>query len=143
MPKTKILIAKPIPSQSDPDFTNIDAIGEAFGVRIPHRGYLRPSGAFVPCRNLLLWWPNETSDKWENTISENGKTVTSRSREDAFDIRPIQIGADTGRLTAIFFKPKNGAYGYRFVGVFKTNLEASRTQHRHVYVQVADAIELP
>ena len=143
MPKSKTLIAKPIPSRSDPDFTNIDAIGEAFGVRIPHRGYLRPSGVLVPGRNIFLWWPNEGSNTWENMISNDGKTVTSRSRKNAFNIRPIQTRADTGRLTAVFFKPKSGAYGYRFVGVFKTDLDASRTQHRHVCVQVTDTIELP
>ena len=144
MPKSKIvLFAKPNPALNKPDFTTIDAIGEAFGVRVPHFGYLMPSSVTVPNRNLQLWWPNEASEKYENKISGDGKTVTSRPRESPCPIGDIEKEEREGIRTAIFFKPKKGAYGYRFVGVFQPDTEASRQQNRHVRVRVEDQIELP
>jgi hypothetical protein len=144
MPKSKtVLFAKPNPALNKPDFTTIDAICEAFGVRVPHRGYLRPSSVLISNRYLQLWWPNEANEKYENKISGDGKTVTSRSRKSPCPIGAIENEERAGIRTAIFFKPKKGAYGYRFVGVFQPDPEASWQQNRHVHVRVEDQIELP
>ena len=41
----------------------------------------------------------------------------------------------------VFFRQTGGRYGYRFVGVFRTDAARSRKELRHVYARVSDRIE--
>ena len=131
--------------QDRPIFRNIDAICEATGVdpKSVRRGYMRASGATLPSDSgVALWWPSETSDKYENRLSSDGRTFTSRPKKCSYSHDYAVADAESGRRTAVFFREAGKPCGYRFVGVFKTNLEKTREQHRHVYDFVSDELEV-
>ncbi len=129
----------------NPFFKNIDAICEAFGVPVKsvHLGYMRRSSAIHPSRpNIHLWWPSENHAKWDNRLSGNGMTFTSCSRKGPFSTAGI-IDPDASQgLTAIFFRKVGHPYGYRFVGLFKTNVDESVKRHMHVYDRVSTELEI-
>ena len=144
--KQAILVAKTNPEKCEPDFKNIDSICEAFGIdpKSIRRGYLRASAALDPHdSNRWIWWPNGTHKHWENKLSADGLTFTSRGKKSSFDLSAILRDAESGSCAVIFFRPASGRYGYRFIGVFRTDAARSRKELRHVYTRVADRIELP
>ena len=129
--------------QDHPLFSNIDAICVAVGIapKTVHRGYLRAAGAVLPSKSdIALWWPSETNKKWENSLSSDGRTFSSRPRTPPFSLAEATADAESGRLTAIFFKSRSSR-DYRFVGVFKTNLDKSEETQRHVYELVSTELE--
>ena len=145
MPKTKtILTAKLNPANCSPDFPNIDSICNTFGInpKLAKNGYQWKAGIVDASRDITLWWPSEANKRWDNRLLDDGRVFWSRDRQTAFDIGPIRDSWERKERKAIFFRPKNGKYGYRFVGVFQTNLEKSRQEHFHVLELVADRIEL-
>ena len=146
MPKTKtILSAKLNPAKCNPDFPNIASICNTFGIdpKLAKKGYQWKAGIVDACRDITLWWPAEENERWENHLSSDGQEFQSRDRENAFDLGPIQESAEKKERKAIFFRPKNAPYGYRFVGVFQTNVEKSQNKMWHVLDRVEDKIELP
>lgn len=144
--KKAILVAKTNPEKCEPDFKNIDSICEAFGInpKSIRRGYLRAPSTLHPHNSKMwLWWPSGAHKHWENRLSADGLTFSSRGKKAPFDFAAILRDAESGSLAAIFFRPASGRYGYRFVGVFRTDAERSRKELRHVYARVDHQIELP
>jgi len=131
--------------QDKPTFGTIDEICKATGVdpRSVHRGYLRKPGAPLPSDpGIDLWWPSASNKNWDNHLSEDGKTLWSKSRKEPFSIAEVAAAAKTDRLTAVFFHEPLVGRGYQFVGVFKTNLEKSRKRLFHVFDRVSDELEV-
>ena len=131
--------------QDRPFFKNINAICTATGIdpKSVCLGYMRRSGACHPFHpNIYLWWPAETHKNWESHLSGNGLTFSSRSRKKPFSGDDLAKDAATQGLFAIFFREAKGPYGYRFIGLFNTNMEQSRLQHRHVFDRVATELEV-
>lgn len=128
-----------------PFFKNIDSICKRIGVDVDsvRLGYMRRSSAIHPFRpKITLWWPAETHKNWENHLSGNGLVFSSRAKKQPFSIADIIKNADTEGLFAIFFREANGPYGYRFVGLFDTDVEQSKLQNRHVFKRVSTELEV-
>ena len=59
----------------------IDDIAAIFGTKPKHRGFLRASGVGVPNkRDEVVWWPNTEHKLWDDSISEDGLTITECPR---------------------------------------------------------------
>lgn len=131
--------------QDKPFFTNIDEICKATGVdpRSIRRGFLRASGVLLPSNpNFYLWWPAANSTNWENRLSGDGLTLMTKSRNQPFSLAGVIDAFNNNRPSAVFFRESSAPYGYRFIGVFKTNLEKSRELHYHVFDRVSDTFEV-
>lgn len=131
--------------QDKPFFKNIDEICEATGVdlRSVRRGFLRAPGAQLPAKpDIYLWWPAANSKNWENRLSDDGMTLMSKSRIQPFSLAGIIEAVNADRRSAVFFRESSAVYGYRFVGVFKTNLEKSNKLHFHVLDRVSDTLDI-
>lgn len=142
MKTTKHVILR---AQDKPFFTNIDEICEATGVdpRSVRRGFLRTPGALLPSNpDVYLWWPASNNKNWENLLSNDGKTFMSKSRKKPFSLAGIVEAVNANRRSAVFFRESSESRGYRFIGVFKTNLEKSRERHFHVFDRVSDTLEV-
>lgn len=143
--KKVTLVAKTNPEKCEPDFKNIDSICEAFGIdpKSIRRGYLRAPSALHPHNGKMwLWWPSGANRLWENRLSSDGLTFSSRGKNEPFNLSAVLRDAESGSLAVVFFRPASGRYGYRFIGVFCTDAARSRKELRHIYARISNRIEL-
>lgn len=126
------------------DFRSIDEFCESVGVepKPVHRGFMRASGAFLPSNpDVFLWWPAKPHDHWNNDLSPDGMTFTSKSRKEPFSLADCESSVNAGLLSAVFFYKRGKTCGYRLVGIFKINLEKSREQCKQVFDLVSENLK--
>lgn len=130
-------------ARSVDSFRRIEDIAATFGVPLNaiRRGFQFKGAALWPGRErVLLWWPKpdslrKESDPWHNEPSEDGGEIREWHRDQAKTLEHIEACAeeDCTRPTFICERDKDFGYHYRYVGVFKMDVEASRTEGRVVW----------
>lgn len=123
----------------------IDDIAAIFGTRPRHRGFLRASCVGVPNKHdEVVWWPNTEHKLWDNSISDDGKTITECPRnptERESHMRQY-LGSQEKRITFLRYKDWLGITSYRFVGVFKINPAKSEKEHKCIWERISDTYKL-
>lgn len=123
----------------------IDDIAAIFGTRPKHRGFLRASGVGVPNRpNEVVWWPNTNHKLWDNSISEDGKTITEFPKDTKERTNHMRryLDSQEKRITFLRYKDWLGITSYRFVGVFQINPSKSEKENKCVWERISDTYEL-
>lgn len=123
----------------------IDDIAAIFGTRPKHRGFLRASGVGVPGkRDEIVWWPNTSHRLWENSISEDGLTITECPKNPAERENHMRkhLGSREKRITFLRYRDWLGITSYRFVGVFQINPSESEKENKCVWERISDTYEL-
>ena len=123
----------------------IDDIAAIFGTRPKHRGFLRASGVGVPNRpNEVVWWPNTNHKLWNNSISEDGKTITEFPKDTKERTNHMRryLDSQEKRITFLRYKDWLGITSYRFVGVFQINPSKSEIENKCVWERISDTYEL-
>jgi hypothetical protein len=121
----------------------IDDAAAIFGTKAKHKGFYRSAGFNIPGKNgFIVWCPVVNNKIWENLLLDNGHIITEVSKNATPDKRKqhYQNAVASGESRVTFFKEKDdlGFYFYRFVGVFKADLEKSIKEDKTVWVKVAD-----
>ena len=120
---------------SEDCFENIDDICITFNTKAVHRGYLRAGGATIPgYPGWRLWFPNENGSSWKNEISENGLTIREYPVDNAKSEEHIYRCTHLDETRITFLKRGDGLY--HFVGVFKLDKEATKTEGKTVWERV-------
>jgi hypothetical protein len=123
----------------------IDDIAAIFGTRPKHRGFLRASGVGVPNKpNEVVWWPNTEHKLWDNSISEDGKTITECPRNPTEQESHMRryLNSKEKRITFLRYKDWLGITSYRFVGVFQINPTKSEKEHKCIWERISDTYQL-
>lgn len=116
-----------------------------FGTRPKHRGFLRPSGVGMPNRpNEVVWWPNTNHKLWDNSISEDGKTITEFPKDTKERTNHMRryLDSQEKRITFLRYKDWLGITSYRFVGVFQINPSKSEIENKCVWERISDTYKL-
>lgn len=123
----------------------IDDIAAIFGTRPKHRGFLRASGVGVPNKHgEVVWWPNTEHKLWNNSISEDGKTITEcpRNPTERKSHMRLYLGSKEKRITFLRYKDWLGITSYRFVGVFQINPSKSEKENKCIWERISDTYQL-
>lgn len=123
----------------------IDDIAAIFGTRPRHRGFLRASGVGVPGRkDDVVWWPNTGHRLWENSISEDGLTITECPKNPAERESHMRryLGSREKRITFLRYRDWLGMTSYRFVGVFRINPARSENENKCIWERISDTYPL-
>lgn len=126
---------------------NIDAAAAIFNTRAKHRGYLRAAGFAVPNKeNCMVWLPASNNRLWNNQISEDGKFIFEYQKTDEEKrkkhVSDILKNPEENRITFFREKDKLGFNFYKFVGVFKLNVQETKKQNKCVWERCAERYEL-
>lgn len=125
---------------------NIDDAAKIFGTKAKHRGYLRAAGFAVPNKeNYMVWLPASNNRLWDNHISEDGNIIefqkadaTKRKKH----VKEILQNPEEKRITFFREKDKLGYNYYKFVGVFKLNVQETKKKNKCVWERCADRYDL-
>lgn len=125
----------------------IDDAAAIFGTKVKHKGYLRAAGFDIPGKQgFIVWCPVINNDVWENKLLENGLTITEVNKKAGHIERERHYlnATSSGESRVTFFKEKDdlGFCFYRFVGVFKADLEKSIAEDKTVWVRISDCYDL-
>lgn len=118
----------------------IDDIAAVFGTRPKHRGFLRASGVAVPGKpDEVVWWPNTSHRKWENSLQEDGVTITECPRNESERAAHVRqhIGSNEKRIVFLRYTDMLGLTSYRFMGVYQMNKERSTNENRCVWERIS------
>lgn len=126
---------------------NIDDAAAIFNTRAKHRGYLRAAGFAVPNKeNYMVWLPASNNRLWNNQISEDGKFIFEYQKTDEEKrkkhVSDILKNPEENRITFFREKDKLGFNFYKFVGVFKLNVQETIKQNKCVWERCAERYEL-
>lgn len=126
-------------------FYTIDDIAAIFGTRPKHRGFLRASGVGVPDKkDEIVWWPNTNHKLWDNSISEDGMTITEfpkDMKERATHMRR-HLHSPEKRITFLRYTDWLGITSYRFVGVFQIDQSKSEKEIKCIWKRISDTYQL-
>lgn len=123
----------------------IDDIAAIFCTRPKHRGFLRASGVGVPNKpEEVVWWPNTEHKLWDNSISEEGKTITECPRNPTERESHMRryLDSQEKRITFLRYKDWFGITSYRFVGVFQINPSKSEKENKCIWERISDTYQL-
>lgn len=94
--------------------------------------------------DLVIWFPKMfENDDWENSLSEDKKTIYERRRQnnDAYVQECLQRPEWFRRLVFGAEKGSSGRIGYRFLGLFEIDVEASRKNSVVTYRRKATRVK--
>lgn len=120
-----------------------DAI-ELFGVSL--KAHQR--GGWIPPRETglaMVWFPKlYQNGDWDNSLSNDGSMIIEKRLGGNARYQPGSDGRGDDHRRAVFARREEPLIGtlYRFVGVFKFDVDASRREGGAVYYKVADRIDL-
>lgn len=123
----------------------IDDIAAIFGTKPKHRGFLRASGVGVPNKHdEVVWWPNTEHKLWNNSLSEDGKTITEfpKDTKERTNHMMRYLDSQEKRITFLRYKDWLGITSYRFVGVFQINPSKSEKEHKCIWERISDTYQL-
>lgn len=126
-------------------FYTIDDIAAIFGTRPKHRGFLRASGVGVPDKkDEVIWWPNTNHKLWDNSISEDGKTITEFPKDMKERTNHMRRYLDSceKRITFLRYTDWLGITSYRFVGIFQINPSKSEKENKCIWERISDTYQL-
>ncbi|MCK0166837.1 hypothetical protein MWU52_04665 [Jannaschia sp. S6380] len=120
-----------------------DAI-ELFGVSL--KAHMR-SGWTPPKETglAMVWFPRlYQNGEWDNSLSSDGSMIVEKRLGSNAQYQSGKDGNWKDHRRAVFARREEPLIGtlYRFVGVFKFDVEASRREGGAVYYKVADRIDL-
>ena len=121
-------------------------VAAIFGTKPKHRGFLRASGAAIPCKkNEIVWWPNTEHRLWCNELSEDGMFIYEYPKAEdkrAAHLKQWLAAPEETRVTFLRYKDDLGFCFYRFVGVFRLNRDKSIRENKCVWERVSDTYQL-
>lgn len=123
----------------------IDDIAAVFGTRPKHRGFLRASGVAVPNKpDEVVWWPNTSHRKWENSLQKDGVTITECPRNESERAAHVRqhIGSNEKRIVFLRYTDILGLTSYRFMGVYQMNKEKSVKENKCVWERISETYVL-
>lgn len=120
-----------------------DAI-ELFGVSLKtHR-----RGGWTPPKETglaMIWFPRlYQNGEWDNSLSSDGSMIIEKCLNGNAQYQPVNYYLGDDHRRAVFARREEPLIGtlYRFVGVFKYDVDASRREGGAVYYKVADRIDV-
>lgn len=122
---------------------HIDAI-ELFGVSL--KAHMR--GGWTPPKKTgiaMVWFPRlYQNGEWDNSLSSDGSMIIEKRLGGNARYQPGNDGRGDDHRRAVFARREEPLIGtlYRFVGVFRFDVDASRREGGAVYYKVADRIDL-
>ena len=125
---------------------NIDDAAIIFNTKAVHRGFLRAAGFPIPNKTgFLVWLPSINNNLWNNRISKDGLMIEEFHKADGNKRKEHvkdQITRNETRIT--FFRQKDalGFNFYKFVGVFKININKSQAENKCIWEKIADRYDL-
>ena len=131
--------------KDDISLYTIDDIAAVFGTRPKHRGFLRASGVAVPNKpDEVVWWPNTSHRKWDNSLQEDGVTITEYPRNESERAAHVKqhIGSNEKRIVFLRYTDMLGLTSYRFMGVYQMNKERSVKENRCVWERISETYVL-
>lgn len=131
--------------KDDISLYTIDDIAAVFGTRPKHRGFLRASGVAVPNKpDEVVWWPNTSHRKWDNSLQEDGVTITECPRNESERAAHVKqhIGSNEKRIVFLRYTDMLGLTSYRFMGVYQMNKERSVKENRCVWERISETYVL-
>lgn len=126
-------------------FYTIDDIAAIFGTRPKHRGFLRASGVGVPDKkDEIVWWPNTNHKLWNNSISEDGMTITEFPKDMKEQVTHMRrhLHSPEKRITFLRYTDWLGITSYRFVGVFQIDPSKSEKEIKCIWKRISDTYQL-
>lgn len=106
---------------------------------------LQPGATKHPSeKDTILWFPKlYENDAWDNTISDDEKTIFERKKNDEGGSVDRDIVGLTGKHIFVFAHAKDslGATLYRFKGVFQMDVEETRKAGQCVYTRIATRVK--
>lgn len=117
----------------------IDEIGEIFNTKVPKKGWQRPGG-FLIDNNIEVWTPRINNDTWCNEMTDDGKIFYEYNKvSDEKRLKHLNEQISQNKIRIVFYKQKDflGINQYKFVGVFKMNIEASQKEGKCVWKRIS------
>ena len=126
---------------------SIDDAAAIFGIKVKHRGFLRPGGFNLPDEdNTIVWCPASINKIWTNTLSSDRFFIRERKNEATDEERRVikTNALNTKEKRIVFFKEKDvlGFNFYRFVGVFEIDEERTNQEDCRVWIRKSDRYDI-
>lgn len=127
---------------------NIDDAAKIFNTKAIHRGYLRAGGFKVPGKDdYLVWLPSSNNRLWDNQMSNDGLKILEYQKADPVKRsnhvdRVISQSSNEKRITFFHEKDALGFNFYKFVGVFRLNIQESRNENKCVWERYTERYDL-
>lgn len=127
--------------EDDIILSNTDEICQIFGLKeAPKRGFLRKGGVEIS-NGYLVWWPNAKHPIWINEMSDNGNTIVEYNNDPNKRTAHVNdISENKQDELRITFYRKRDNFGqnyYRFVGVYKIDVEASKKDNMCIWRRIS------
>lgn len=110
------------------------------------RGFLRKGGIQHPMNNgLFIWWPSERKRSgWINSFDEIKGTIIETHSDNQKRIEHYNFHSEDIHTRIVFFHYKDilGLTNYKFVGVYKNDLEKSNQEIGTVWTRVSNEFNL-
>ena len=121
--------------------SNTDEICQIFGLKeAPKRGFLRTGGVNLS-DDCLVWWPNAKHPIWINEMSDNGNTIVEYNNDPNKRTAHVNdISENKQDELRITFYRKRDNFGqnyYRFVGVYKIDVDASKKDNKCIWRRIS------
>lgn len=123
----------------------IDDACAIFGAIPKHKGYLRVAGAPIPSKNNWHVWCPKTGHKiWHNIISEDRCTILEYKKDDSKRTEHVTLETNNNQVRVTFLREKDnlGFVFFKFVGVFRLDIERSHKDNMCVWVRISDRYDL-
>lgn len=130
---------------------SIDEACDIFGIKAIHKGFLRAAGADID-EMTMLWVPDSANRIWKNLLIEDGKVIheypvvertvkIDRTKNKEHMQRQLQ-NSDQVRVTFLRQRDDFGLNLYKFVGLFKLDVERTKKEKQTYYNKISDIYKL-
>lgn len=116
-----------------------------YGVKPLERGYIVSAGGMVrtsvdmPYR-FMVWTPTSKNSSWNNVLSQDGTIISEHPLNDVDRISNLKSVTEEHDIMRITFWRENTTQEFRFIGVFKIDIETTNAAGVRVYRRVSDLL---
>lgn len=116
-----------------------------YGVKPLERGYIVTAGGMVTksldsSHRFMVWTPTSKNSSWNNSLSHNGTVITEFPLNEADRASNIESAITEQDVLRITFYREDSSQEFRFIGVFKIDLEMTQAVGIRTYKRVSDLL---
>lgn len=116
-----------------------------YGVKPLERGYIVTAGGMITesidtSHRFMVWTPTSKNSSWNNVLSENETIISECPLNDADRFSNLESAQEEKDVLRITFWRENSSQEFRFIGVFKIDLEVTTTAGVRIYRRVSDLL---
>ncbi len=116
-----------------------------YGVKPLERGYIVAAGGMVTksldsLHRFMVWTPTSKNASWSNTLSHDGTAIAEFPLNAIDRVSNIESAQEEQDILRITFWREDSSQEFKFIGVFKIDLEVTKTAGIRIYRRVSDLL---